>query len=109
MAATRHSGHNTEDRPAAATADVSTSKQRHAGRPVAALWDALELADCRPRGRVERFMACCPSHDDHDPSLSVTEGDDGRALVHCFAGCEVDAVLAALGLSVTDLFERASA
>ena len=51
-------------------------------------------------------MALCPAHDDHTPSLSVSEGDGGKALVRCFAGCETGDVLHALGLSIHDLFER---
>ena len=40
-------------------------------------------------------MARCPTHDDRTPSLSV--GDhDGRLLVHCFAGCTQEVVIAAL-------------
>jgi hypothetical protein len=39
-------------------------------------------------------MACCPAHDDRNPSLSVRRAPDGRVLVHCFAGCSLDAVLA---------------
>ena len=31
------------------------------------------------------YIAACPAHDDEHPSLSVSEGDDGRILVHCFA------------------------
>ena len=27
--------------------------------------------------------ARCPAHDDHDPSLSVSEGQDGKLLVKC--------------------------
>src|SRR5258705_13433472 len=37
----------------------------------------------------------CPAHDDHDPSLSITDGN-GKPLVICRAGCEQDAVIAAL-------------
>lgn len=35
--------------------------------------------------------------------LSVSEGDDGRALVKCHVGCTVEAVASALGLTVRDL------
>ena len=87
---------------------AAATQTARAGRPVAAVWEALERADCRPRGPEHSFMARCPAHDDHDPSLSISEGDDGRALVHCHAGCTVDAVLAVLGLSITDLFARAA-
>jgi len=47
-----------------------------------------------------RYVACCPAHDDRNPSLSVTESDN-KLLVHCFAGCtqaEVIEALSALGL-----------
>src|SRR5215204_4443522 len=43
---------------------------------------------------------------DREPSVSVTEGDEGRALVRCHAGCETEAVVSAWGLSMDDLFER---
>jgi KaiC/GvpD/RAD55 family RecA-like ATPase len=42
------------------------------------------------------WMAKCPAHKDNTPSLSISEGADGRALVKCFAGCEQSAVLNAL-------------
>lgn len=51
-----------------------------------------------------RWQARCPAHDDKGPSLSVRELDDGRVLVHCFAGCEVHAVLSAVGLSFDEMF-----
>lgn len=50
------------------------------------------------------FSARCPAHDDHSPSLSIKEGDDARVLVHCFAGCSPQEVVAALGLTLADLF-----
>jgi putative DNA primase/helicase len=47
--------------------------------------------------RVGRgWVACCPAHDDHDPSLSIDSGDDGRPLVFCHGGCSQAAVVAAL-------------
>jgi hypothetical protein len=48
-------------------------------------------------------MARCPAHEDRTPSLSVTVGDRGSVLLHCFAGCPVDRVLAAMGLTMRDL------
>lgn len=50
------------------------------------------------------WMACCPAHKDRNPSLSVSEGNDGRVLLNCFAGCSTESVLAALGLTASDLF-----
>jgi len=51
-----------------------------------------------------RFLAHCPAHSDNSPSLSLSHGEDGRALVHCHAGCETRAVLAAVGMEMRDLF-----
>ncbi|MFK3739394.1 DNA primase [Massilia sp. TN1-12] len=51
-----------------------------------------------------RWVSRCPAHDDKGPSLSVRELDDGRVLLHCFAGCEAQSVLDAVGLTFEDLF-----
>lgn len=48
-------------------------------------------------------LAQCPAHNDGRPSLHVTDGDD-RALVYCFAGCDTEAVLGAIGMTRDDLF-----
>jgi len=56
------------------------------------------------RGRNGSWTACCPAHDDKGPSLAVRELPDGRVLVHCFAGCETESVLGAVGMDMTDLF-----
>lgn len=50
------------------------------------------------------YQARCPAHDDSGPSLSLREADDGRVLLHCFAGCSTPAVVAAIGLTMVDLF-----
>ncbi len=44
---------------------------------------------------TQKFIACCPAHDDHNPSLSVEEVA-GKVLVHCHAGCSQDEVISAL-------------
>jgi 5S rRNA maturation endonuclease (ribonuclease M5) len=41
------------------------------------------------------YMACCPAHDDREPSLSLRDAD-GLVLAHCHAGCAQDAVITAL-------------
>jgi len=51
-----------------------------------------------------KWKACCPAHQDSDPSLSIAETKDGRILLHCFAGCGASDIVAALGLSLSDLF-----
>ena len=63
-----------------------------------------KLSDAKRNGKG--WQARCPAHDDRRPSLSVTEGDDGRALVKCHAGCTTEAVGAAVGLSLADLMPR---
>lgn len=52
----------------------------------------------------DRWMACCPAHEDKRPSLSIREMDDGRVLVHCFGLCSVENVLDAAGLTFDDLY-----
>jgi hypothetical protein len=51
-----------------------------------------------------KWMARCPAHDDKFPSLSVREGEGGRTLLRCWAGCSLAAVLKAAGLTVSSLF-----
>lgn len=51
-----------------------------------------------------RWIASCPTREDRSPSLSIRELDDGRVLVHDFGGDDVGAILAAIGLVITDLF-----
>src|SRR5438128_7495432 len=50
------------------------------------------------------WIALCPAHDDHDPSLSITVGEDGRTLLHCHAGCSAESIVGALGIQLADLF-----
>jgi 5S rRNA maturation endonuclease (ribonuclease M5) len=50
--------------------------------------------------------AQCPAHDDTHASLSVGHRRDGKgAVLHCHAGCDSVDVLAAIGLSMRDLFD----
>jgi hypothetical protein len=59
--------------------------------------------------RVGRgYKALCPAHDDHNPSLSITEGTDGRVLVKCHVGCPTEQVITAKGLKMRDLFPTAT-
>ena len=53
-----------------------------------------------------RWMASCPSHTDKTASLSLRQLDDGRILLHCCAGCNVDEVLSAIGMTINDLFPQ---
>lgn len=51
-----------------------------------------------------RWIARCPAHADRNPSLAIRELDDGRILLHDFAGCGTECVLSALGLTFDALF-----
>jgi len=69
----------------------------------------LIIARLQNRGyKVKRYgkgyLAQCPCHEDNNPSLSITEGEDGRVLLKCFAGCRTEDIVKALGLSMADLF-----
>jgi hypothetical protein len=51
------------------------------------------------------WSARCPAHEDRQASLSIGEGDDGRVLLKCHAGCDHKKIVAALGLEERDLFD----
>jgi hypothetical protein len=61
------------------------------------------LLDARHTG-TRKWQARCPAHKDRSPSLSIAEGNDGRVLIRCWAGCDTEAVLKAAGLRMGDLF-----
>ena len=66
-------------------------------------FDALARKGCRPRlTRAGQARAFCPIHTDTKPSLGVRETSQGTLLT-CFGGCEREAVLEALGLTLTDV------
>jgi len=67
-----------------------------------------QLSGVRQTG-PNRWIACCPAHEDRSPSLSVSETDEGNVLMHCFAGCETRAVVNAIGHELRDLFTSGTA
>jgi putative DNA primase/helicase len=71
------------------------------GRPVSAVLDRLR--NVQPK-QVGGWEALCPAHDDARRSLSVAEGNDGTVLLHCHAGCTAEQIVAAIELSMRDLF-----
>ncbi|WP_062887982.1 toprim domain-containing protein [Mycobacterium avium] len=93
---------------------ASTAQIRSPGTALDQVRDALHAAGhtIRPRGG-EAFMASCPLHTDHSPSLSVGWRDNTRAgaggavLLHCFS-CQAPAaeIAGALGLRLADLFDN---
>ena len=53
-----------------------------------------------------RAMCKCPCHHDKKASLSIDKIGD-RILLHCFAGCKSEDILAAVGLTFSDLSDTA--
>lgn len=66
--------------------------------------EAAEGLDIIESKNGSKFSARCPAHEDRRASLSVAAGDGNKALVFCFAGCSIQDVVSALGLSMTELF-----
>lgn len=75
--------------------------------PTGPIWTILGLVD-RPRQHGSGWSARCPAHDDHDPSLSIKEGLNGKILLYCHVGCTIDAICDALGITKADLFDKSS-
>lgn len=64
---------------------------------------ALTARDLGPRDMGGgQWAARCPAHHDHNPSLTFAVGNDVPVVVTCQAGCETEAVAAALGMQVRD-------
>lgn len=67
--------------------------------------DALLSRIDRPRKTgADSWICRCPAHEDKSPSMTVRELPDGRVLLHCFAGCDVESILGAVGLTFDALF-----
>jgi hypothetical protein len=64
--------------------------------------DKLEVAS----RNGEKAMSFCPTHADrNNPSLSL-KAENGRLLLHCFAGCRPEDIVSELGLQMKDLFSE---
>jgi hypothetical protein len=76
------------------------------GYPMKPITKVLERLSKVKQRKPDQWMACCPAHDDRDPSLSIKEAHDGKVLLHCWSGCTADDIVAAIGLELSDLFEE---
>jgi len=64
--------------------------------------DKLEVAS----RNGEKAMSYCPAHDDRtNPSLSL-KTENGKLLLHCFAGCRPEEIVSEIGLEMKDLFSE---
>jgi hypothetical protein len=58
--------------------------------------EAAQLANALNGKRAgNSWLACCPAHEDHNPSLSIRQEGD-RVLLKCHAHCTQDAIIDAL-------------
>ena len=73
-------------------------------RPSSAAVDAVLRNFPNAKQVAGGWQVKCPAHDDLHASLSVSMGDDGRALLKCHAGCSTDDILFRIGLTMPDLF-----
>ena len=53
-----------------------------------------------------KAQALCPAHPDKEASLTITQGNDGKTLLKCHAGCSSESVVLAAGLSENRLSEE---
>jgi putative DNA primase/helicase len=65
----------------------------------------LKLRDILPllknkRSSKNGYTSRCPSHDDNKNSLSLSEGENGKLILNCFAGCSYKDVIVASGVSL---------
>lgn len=65
----------------------------------------LQNKNLSPNRQGQKIQCKCPVHGDKRPSLSVSEGNDGKILIKCHKECETPQVVEALGLTMADLFQ----
>lgn len=58
----------------------------------------------KPNG-FNSYMVSCPCHNDKKQSLCISE-KEGKILINCFAGCQTDDILNAVGLEQKNLFNN---
>jgi hypothetical protein len=81
---------------------MSLTNKPHKGKDVHEVLARLKGVRRSPKG----FVALCPAHSDRNRSLSISEGNDGKILIHCFAGCPTTTVMAAIDMTLADLFPK---
>jgi putative DNA primase/helicase len=55
----------------------------------------------------DKCKAMCPAHPDKEASLSISyDSKENKTLVFCHAGCETKDILDAVGLRISDLFDK---
>lgn len=57
-------------------------------------------------GISDSHRADCPVCEGHNTPLSIARTDDGRVLLHCFAGCSAIDIINKTGLDFSDLMPQ---
>lgn len=85
----------------------TTSRQKNEGIGLQELLALLaQKTGYQPKSSRKGFTARCPAHNDKSPSLSITGSNDGKILLHCFAGCPVEEICNFLGIEIKNLFPK---
>ncbi len=84
--------YETLDRSQQASAQLETSQR------LQRVLDQLEGVTAAPGSTGLQFSAKCPAHEDKSPSLSISEVEGGKILLHCHAGCSYESITAAIDL-----------
>ena len=75
--------------------------------PIDLVIDALADNGFEPKKNGDGYKSRCPAHDDQNPSLSISVGNDNQVLFHCFAQqCTCKQICVALNLRESDLFVK---
>lgn len=68
----------------------------------------LNRLDKVKQKRHNEWVACCPSHNDKNPSLAIKYDEStGKIIMKCWAGCDINDICTAIGIEVSDLFPDA--
>lgn len=65
-------------------------------------YEILEKLENVKMNSETQATALCPCHDDTKNSLSILQTEEGKILIHCFAGCEFEDIIKKLGYTKND-------
>ena len=91
-----------ENAPAANRGAKQNYPRNYSLNPLNTVLERVE----NPRISGDGWRADCPNGHRSRSTLIISEGDDGRALLYCHAGCTLDEIVTGLGIQKQDLFAR---
>ena len=63
----------------------------------------IDRTNAKNSGDGNSYLGLCPAHEDRNPSLSLTLGDN-KILLNCHAGCSFDGIVSAVGMNQSQFF-----